>query len=183
MTLKINHAFSLCLIILISGLSQIAMAQSSFWEPVGDLDGKIITKLSFTQSGAIFAGSDSGIFRSSDLGESWVKLKNGIPEEQIYDLKVNSRDEIFAATRSGLYFFDDEGSSWENRTGGLNLRWVRSIAVPSTDSLFICAVDSTFGYPGSIYFSSDNGLSWIQINNGLLFQSVFDKDFIYHCSS
>jgi hypothetical protein len=55
-------------------------------------------------SNSIFAGTDVGVFHSSDGGNTWQAYSDGLPDVPIYDLAQNSNGVIFAGTHGrGAY--------------------------------------------------------------------------------
>jgi hypothetical protein len=70
----------------------------------------------------LFAGTDTGrIFKSTNIGDSWVIANNGIPNTaDITSLAVNGQN-IFAGTKShGLYLSKDGGNTWILKNDGLD---------------------------------------------------------------
>ena len=63
---------------------------------------------------------DGGLFvaRSDDGGESWQALRNGLPQENAYDVVYrhaldNSGDTLaFGSTTGNLYVSEDRGENW-----------------------------------------------------------------------
>jgi hypothetical protein len=49
-------------------------------------------------SNSIYAGTDIGVFHSSDGGKTWQTFSTGLPTVPIYDLEQNSNGVIFAGT-------------------------------------------------------------------------------------
>lgn len=64
-------------------------------------------------------GPGSGIYKSTDGGESWEKLMNGLPEEQgkvAVDVSRANPDRVYAnieAENGGVYRSDDGGQTWQ----------------------------------------------------------------------
>ena len=66
-------------------------------------------------------GKNSGIYKSSDGGESWIKLKNGLPNEfgksgiSVSRANPNLVYVILEADgeKSGLYKSADKGENWK----------------------------------------------------------------------
>ncbi|MEJ2494029.1 MAG: T9SS type A sorting domain-containing protein [Ignavibacteriaceae bacterium] len=175
---RVNLASTVSVIITIFCFTNINLAQTNFWEPVGNIGEETILKLAYTQTGNMFAGSDSGLFHSTNMGENWTKLQNEFSTERIDNLKINSNDEIFASTRSGLFFSDDNGHTWSNKTSSLEFTWVRAFAILSDSELVINLVDSADAYPGSMYYSNDDGDTWTEVKEGLYGNGVNAKDFM-----
>lgn len=49
----------------------------------------------------LFIGNDSGVFTSTNLGESWSRYKTGLPNVQVVSLKLNTTLNILAAGSHG----------------------------------------------------------------------------------
>lgn len=56
----------------------------------------------------IFAGTDLGVFKSTDEGASWVSFNTGFPNVEIYDMKYKESPQVLlAATHGrGCFTFD-----------------------------------------------------------------------------
>ena len=61
----------------------------------------------------LYAATDTGLFRSQDLGRKWVELGKGLEERQIrrilFPLAPDSGAELFVATDNGVYRSLDGG--------------------------------------------------------------------------
>lgn len=84
--------------------------------------------------GSIFVGTlGSGVFRSTNNGESWTAVSNGIPTtgnnivNNISSIAFNSSG-IYLATQSGVYRSTNNGDSWTTVNSGL----------PSSPAELIC---------------------------------------------
>jgi photosystem II stability/assembly factor-like uncharacterized protein len=74
------------------------------WENVSTGLNPYINKIIFNSLGHIFAGTNNGIYRSLDNGESWHLFNAGIADSYINTLQVDNQDYIYAGTRStGVY--------------------------------------------------------------------------------
>ena len=64
--------------------------------------------------GALFVG------RTEDGGQTWQHLRNGLPQENCYDivfrhaLDLDGNQLIFGSTCGNLFYSDNRGDSWEN---------------------------------------------------------------------
>jgi hypothetical protein len=79
------------------------------------------TILSLAAAGKyIFAGTNDGICRSSDQGDSWEKASDGLEwgGGAINEFAVTD-SAVYAATSSGVYQSKDFGSTWIPANGGL----------------------------------------------------------------
>jgi photosystem II stability/assembly factor-like uncharacterized protein len=66
-----------------------------------------------TSNGALLAGTENGIFRSVDEGESWIERSIGLTAFRIYCLAVAMDGTVYAGTWEGQMFRStDEGDRW-----------------------------------------------------------------------
>lgn len=62
--------------------------------------------------------SNPGVYISSDNGDSFTALDQGLPQTMIYDIAPTLGDEfIFAATELGPYVYSTETNEWANLSG------------------------------------------------------------------
>ncbi len=135
-------------------------------------------------------GPKSGIYKSSDNGESWRQVKTGLPEGDMgkIGLAVTPADPnlVYATIEAneeekGFYRSMDKGESWEKRSnyisGGTGPHYYQEIEVSPEDADLIYQMDvflhisrdggKTFDYLGTGREKhSDNHALWIDPNNG-----------------
>ena len=123
----------------------------------------------FVVSGStIFAGGDSGVYRSTDIGSSWSAAKTGLAPRIVYALAINSTD-LFAGTSAGVYRTTNNGGNWiETNTGMLNYEWetpfdVFAFATKPTGSgkSDLLAGASGDDYNSGVFRFVDSSASWI----------------------
>jgi photosystem II stability/assembly factor-like uncharacterized protein len=116
-----------------------------------DLDNKTITSL-IQHNNYLFAGTlNSGIYRSSNSGATWLQVNNNLSLPGVLDIKPYKNYLVIAAT-NGVYMSDNNGIQWLDKSGKLPSRYATSIAILN-DSLFI-------GTDYGVYGSADTGLTW-----------------------
>jgi photosystem II stability/assembly factor-like uncharacterized protein len=134
---------------------------------IGSRDGELVYA----------AGKSAEIWRSIDGGSSpWEKLSSGHFQEAIYALALHPEDSqwIYAGTNeSTVVLSTNGGRHWQLRNWGLEY-WLFSLKI---SSLAIDPRDPRILYAGTgfrsnlnghgVYKSTDGGLSWKSINNGL----------------
>ncbi|HEY9165233.1 MAG TPA: T9SS type A sorting domain-containing protein [Candidatus Kryptonia bacterium] len=111
----------------------------------------------------LFAGTNGGLFRSTDNGTNWIEINPGIAPANITALGANETD-VFIATNSSssnsLLDSTDYGVTWLAIDAGL----------PSDFPLCLAAND-TYVLVGflnhGVYLSTNSGGSWRAINSGL----------------
>lgn len=76
----------------------------------------------FAQTG----GAHAGVLRTEDFGASWVRMRNGLPEENPYmisgvDISPDDPDTVFATFTDGsAYASDNGGNSWRQIVSGID---------------------------------------------------------------
>jgi photosystem II stability/assembly factor-like uncharacterized protein len=107
----------------------------------------------------------SAVFRSSDQGESWTTVGDGLPQISRVSLLAVVGPNLFAAfdTPSGGEVFrsGDQGESWTRVGAGLPPNAIISSFAPVGTNLYV----STFN--SGVFLSTDQGESWIAVNEGL----------------
>ena len=101
-------------------------------------------------------GTAGGIFKSTDGGDSWTKLTNGLPEligKVGVDVSASNPDRLYAIVEAmpgegGLYRSDDGGESWELKNG-TRILWTRSwyymhIAADPVDDNIVYVLNAPF---------------------------------------
>jgi photosystem II stability/assembly factor-like uncharacterized protein len=76
------------------------------------------------QPATLYAGTDRGVYKSTDAGGSWSAANNGFPEKyiRIWCLAIDpvQTSIIYAATDKGVYRSLDGGGNWELFNSGLD---------------------------------------------------------------
>jgi photosystem II stability/assembly factor-like uncharacterized protein len=137
-----------------------AKGQSLSWKEIGGIPGGTVFSIAIDSSGRIFAGSDFGIFRSTDGGATWTRTIANLGTS-VVAIEADAEGRIFALTylydaRYRLLRSTDHGESWER---------IDSTSLPSLTSLIAFPSDTLlgFGYGGAIHRSTDHGSSWQRI--------------------
>jgi len=115
-----------------------------FWSPVGaGISTNTITDIAITTNDYIFAATDSGVFRSTDDGNSWVNVNNELWNfENGFLLTTDSHDNIFAGTLGdGIFKSTNNGDDWIQINDGLVNHFVFSMESSPDNYLFA----GTFG--------------------------------------
>jgi len=105
----------------------------------------------------IFAGTDGeGIFESTDNGEHWKSMNEGLQNEFIHTIFINGTT-MFAGTEAGASRSTNNGVSWSTIDSGLSDKAVWSFAArqstPGDSTIFA-------GTWSGVYSSTNNGNSW-----------------------
>ncbi len=154
-------------------LSITLFSQSLEWKQTNGPLGGYITDLIKNPDGHVYAGTYSGLYISEDDGSSWneIAFKSSI----INCIAVDSSGHIFVACTDRKYrlsISSDNGNSWNESNFN---KAIISLAIYNN---YIFA-----GTGEGIFRSSDNGISWTEINNGLsnkIIKTIALKDSIIY---
>ena len=138
------------------------------WQPLaGAPPGVTTLAIDPVQPQILYAGSDAGLFRSTNGGAHWAKLTRGLLSFPINAIAVAPRSRtVYVATSSPLpgqivYRSDDEGGHWTPADGGA-LNYVYALAVDPGRQETVWAVSS-----GQLFRSLDRGRTWKQADAGI----------------
>jgi photosystem II stability/assembly factor-like uncharacterized protein len=136
------------------------------WYSVG-LPVAGVSKILMTSDNNIYT-AEWGLNRSTDYGQTWETINNGLGYLGIKGLTVNSSGYLFASTTGaagasgsdvGIFRSTNKGESWEQVFSSNG-----KIELASGSNGEIVAVSS--GYDSFIKISTDDGLNWNDISYG-----------------
>ncbi len=128
------------------------------WQPTNGPNVQQIFSIAINSSSYVFAGTNSGVYLSTDNGTSWTQ--EGLTSNNIRSLAINSTGYIFAGTDAGVYLSTNNGSSWTPVNSSMTTTSVYSLAINSSGYIFA-------GTNTGVFFSTNSGTSWTQENSGL----------------
>ncbi|HEX6900815.1 MAG TPA: hypothetical protein VF789_13905 [Thermoanaerobaculia bacterium] len=84
---------------------------------LGTDSGNAVTALAVAR-GTVFAGTLSGLYKTTNAGGSWARL-GGLPASAVRAVAASASDPryVYASLESGLYRSRDGGASWAQTTG------------------------------------------------------------------
>ena len=127
-------------------------------------DGQTIVPV---PAGPIFAGDYSGVYRSSDEGQSWDRKIHGLDDTTVGALGYDQTGYVYAGIwGTGIYRSPDNGENWERADSGVTNHYISTIASNAIDQVFA----GTAG--GGVFRSTDNGDHWQSVNSGLTNQDI-----------
>jgi photosystem II stability/assembly factor-like uncharacterized protein len=118
----------------------------------------------------IYAGTlRGGVFKSVDDAAHWTLSSKGLRRADIQSLAVDPKNSfiVYAGTFGGLYKSTNAGDSWTiilPIAFNISNRLTALVIDPSNTSIIYALSD-----PGGMFKSTDGGIAWQQINNGLNF--------------
>jgi photosystem II stability/assembly factor-like uncharacterized protein len=122
------------------------------WEQSADRLSHTPIRSLLSYNNILLAGTDDGIYKSTDLGASWKHLYKGVQTNGFTVL--NSI--IYAALMNGAIMTTDEGANWKY------IYKPHALHDISNDGENVYAM--TLG--GGLLKSKDDGLTWENVNNG-----------------
>jgi len=116
------------LIILMIHFTMIIIAQDITLKSINGPMGGIIGDIGINSKGEIFAGAYSvfigysGLYKSEDNGNSWVKIESQFDDFEVYSIYITNEDHIWVGTnfQGRIYRSTDNGKTWENKRNGYN---------------------------------------------------------------
>jgi photosystem II stability/assembly factor-like uncharacterized protein len=97
----------------------------------------------------------AGIFKSTDFGESWFAVNNGINAASVRDICFDKYGNLYAASmKNGIARSTDKGESWEVINSGITNVFGMSIVADTSGVVFA-------GTAYGVFRSTDKGESWI----------------------
>ncbi len=165
------HAFSLSALLFAVCFFLFAFsptaAQQIAWQPTNGPYGGTVNAFAITTSGDIFVGiPGGGVFHSTDNGNSWTEVNNGLTNLSVLSLAINSRGHIFVGTLGdGVFRSTNNGDSWTAVNAGLTKTVILALAINASGDIFAGT--------GGVFRSTNNGDSWTPVNTGLTNATVF----------
>ena len=124
-----------------------------------------------TDTNRVYVSGDSAysypcLLISTDLGATWTMSRTGLAGAVNALMTIPGDGQlVYAGTNSGLFTSTDAGASWEPTT---LTRSVRTLVCDPGNEENIFA--GTYGY--GVYASTDGGMTWDQMNDGLTCNKV-----------
>lgn len=137
------------------------------------------------------ANGPIGVFKSTDGGETWAQLSNGLPTSvSATDLLIDPNapsvlyaaiGDIFGDARNGVYKSTDAGASWSKLAGGLPTTSVGRVSLalaPSRPSRVLAIVvrpasaSSGSASTRGVYVSDNGGATW-SLRSSTNFQATY----------
>lgn len=143
--------------VLVLGFLVAIFALEGVWEDIGRPNRDVNTVLVGPDSRLIYIGSEKGIFKSEDAGQSWrniLSIRGTNRKVNFLLFALGDNNSLYAATGNGLYYSRNRGEDWNRIFKGKNYleNECTTLAVlPSTIYL---------GTKAGLFVSTDKGRSW-----------------------
>ena len=111
-----------------------------------------------TNSDVVYAGTTKGLYKSTDQGEHWAKIKGSIQNSYVSAIQLDPTQPatLYLATSDRVQKSEDSGVTWQPKINGLEAVSIRSLQISPRDPQVIYV--GTNG--GGLYRSADAGESW-----------------------
>jgi photosystem II stability/assembly factor-like uncharacterized protein len=130
------------------------------WEPINmGLPVASIHSLAVLADGRVYAGTDSGAFKSTNNGDSWSTL--GLSRIPILSIFGSPQGAVLAATVHSILRSTDEGNNWLSGASGFPKPTIPALAV-DPDGLAYAAAS----WWGGMFRTSNSGNEWIELFGG-----------------
>lgn len=121
--------------------------------------------------GAAGFGLGSGVLESTDGGNSFTPVDNGLGSVLVNALAISPQSPatLYAGTANGVFATTNAGSAWNAASTGLSLVAISALAVdPMNAAVIYAGTGNVYGAGNGIFKSADGGNTWAAINTGLL---------------
>ncbi len=107
----------------------------------------------------LFAGTDSGCYTTTDMGQNWRRWNVNSGNSRVECLAKVDSNTIIAGVYHTLYYTNDNGQNWVMDADSSSFKEFHDFAQYS-NKVFAATGDG-------VYVSADKGLTWTQYNTGL----------------
>lgn len=163
MFIKVNPVAACILAALACGNAQ---AQTGVWTALGPSGGQpAVIVIDPSNSSTIYAGTGSGVFKSTDGGEQWARSSQGNFNDLITSLAIDASNPqtLYSATLgTGVFKSTDGAAFWSPVNNGLTQLFVNQVTIDPLNSQTVYAATLD-----GVFKSADGGELWAAANNGL----------------
>lgn len=129
------------------------------WVTLNGLDGAFFNALVIDPQlpATLYAGTSSGLFGSTDGGQSWSALNvAGLQYPNVTSVAINPTTpaHVYAAANGSVYASADSGNTWTLKSTGLTAQ-VNSVAIAPSKPAVLFA-----GTAAGVFLSSNSAASW-----------------------
>ncbi len=117
----------------------------------------------------LYAGTDSGVHKSTNWGVNWTAMNKGLKTTKVRSLVIDPANSatLYAGTTKGIFKTLDAGTNWTELTNGIGKRTINALLIDPAASLVLYA-----GTTNGLFRSTDAGSSWSLSNSNLTARDV-----------
>lgn len=106
----------------------------------------------------IYAGTTKGLFKSSNMGNSWMRIAESMTDQYVSSATIDPQDPriLYVAGRAGIQKSTDGGHTWNRMNTGLESTNVRTIVMSPTNRRILYSGTNGTG----LYYSEDSARTW-----------------------
>ncbi len=127
------------------------------------LDSQYVWSLALSGSN-IVAGTQKGIYLSSNNGSSWSQMNSGLTSLVVNSI-ITSAGSIFAGTTGGVFLSTNDGTNWTSADSGLTNKYIWS--------MYSYGSNIYAGTEAGIFQSTNNGSKWTKFGLDTLYTYSF----------
>ena len=145
------------------------------WERVVNT---IVHDILITRFGEIYVVKwGEGVFHSTDDGNTWQNKNNGLPTTYMVQCLTQGTDGTLYAGMQRVYRSTNGGDEWLPLSSSSFPLSISSLTVPGDGSVLFATSPYSSYYIGNcgVMKSTDGGITWVQIHNGLIKTSSLNK--------
>jgi hypothetical protein len=101
---------------------------------------------------SVYAGTNYGIFRSTNDGDTWVDVTNNMINNHVNEI-ILSGALVYAGTQSGVEVSSDNGANWSNISSGIP-------GGTTIDDMTLNGTEMFAGTSVGVFYTGNNGLNW-----------------------
>jgi len=135
------------------------------WERTNVLSGAVIVNCIVAEGGTLFAGTELGVFSSTNDGTDWNDLNISSPVPGVTAIAANGNAILTLNTAGQLYLTRDNGVSWQESGNGIGA--VLIYTIEANNGIFFAGTDM------GVFHSTDNGLNWNNTSTSVLVEGAF----------
>lgn len=133
------------------------------------LRSRSVRVLRENDSEILYAGTDSGVHKSTNWGVNWTAMNKGLKTTKVRALVIDpaSSATLYAGTTKGIFKTLNAGTNWTELTNGIGKPTINSLLIDPTSSLVLYA-----GTTNGLFRSTDAGSSWSLSDSNLTTRDV-----------
>ena len=130
------------------------------WGPANSgLGNPTVNRLDFPSAGTGYAATASGVYRSSNGGQSWSGA--GLTGQSVGSLSFPTTNLGYAGTTDGLFLTTNGGGGWQPLNTGLAETAILDVAFVDINEGYVSTLN------GPVYRTTNGGQSWTPLPEGL----------------